>query len=117
MNERWNLDPIYTGFQSPAFQADLARLEECVQTLKNFPLTGDSHDTLVKGLRLQEELNDLVEKLLLYAELRQAADTLDAEAGSQMGRILGIYSETAAPIAVSATAAVVPAASCPTWRS
>ena len=99
MNERWNLDPIYTGFQSPAFQADLSRLEECVQTLKNFPLTGDSHDTLVKGLRLQEELNDLVEKLLLYAELRQAADTLDAEAGSQMGCILGIYSETAAPIA------------------
>ncbi len=27
MNEVWNLDPIYRGFQDPAFGADMNKLE------------------------------------------------------------------------------------------
>ena len=28
MNERWNLDPIYTGFDDPTFETDLAAAKE-----------------------------------------------------------------------------------------
>ena len=32
MNEVWNLDPIYKGFDDPSFARDLARLEEALGT-------------------------------------------------------------------------------------
>lgn len=101
MNERWNLNPIYTGFDDPAFEGDLAELANTVRELETLSqsLTGDSGQVLKKGLALQERLTELAEKLFCYAELRQAADTMDAQAGSQMGRIQAVYSESAAPVA------------------
>ena len=101
MNECWNLDPIYTGFDDPAFGTDLQALEGTVQDLAALTerLSGDPVRLLKEGLALQERLAQLAEKLLCYAELRQAANTVDGEASSQMGRILGVYSECAGPVA------------------
>ena len=31
MNEVWNLDPIYKGFDDPSFEADLAALKQKVE--------------------------------------------------------------------------------------
>ena len=102
MNEVWNLEPIYKGFSDPAFARDYESLKALVQELKTFsdglegmePLAG-----LTRGIALAEELTRLVEKLIEYASLRQSADTRDQEAGSQMGRIMALYSDTAAPLA------------------
>ena len=102
MNEVWNLEPIYKGFSDPAFARDYESLKALVQELKTFsdglegmePLAG-----LTRGIALEEELTRLVEKLAEYASLRQSADTRDQEAGSQMGRIMALYSDTAAPLA------------------
>ena len=102
MNERWNLDPIYTGFDDENYISDMAAAAETVKELTDFaagladtePLAG-----LRKGIALQERLSDLIEKLAGYASLRQAANTRDGEAGSQMGQIMTIYSGTAAPLA------------------
>ena len=102
MNEVWNLEPIYKGFSDPAFARDYESLKALVQELKTFsdglegmePLTG-----LTRGIALEEELTRLVEKLIEYASLRQSADTRDQEAGSQMGRIMALCSDTAAPLA------------------
>ena len=102
MNERWNLDPIYTGFDDENYISDMAAAAETVKELTAFtadlaaaePLAG-----LHKGIALQERLSDLIEKLAGYASLRQAANTRDGEAGSQLGQIMAIYSETAAPLA------------------
>ena len=102
MNERWNLDPIYTGFDDENYLSDMAAAAETVKELTAFtadlaaaePLAG-----LRKGIALQERLSDLIEKLAGYASLRQAANTRDGEAGSQMGQIMTIYSGTAAPLA------------------
>ena len=33
MNETWNLDPIYRGFDDPAFEADMAALKEKAQEI------------------------------------------------------------------------------------
>ena len=102
MNQVWNLDPIYQGFDDPAFHQDCAALESTLALLKSFVQTMDTMEdaeALRRGLALQEDLTKYVMKLAGFAELKQAANTLDAQAGSQLGRILGIYSESAAPIA------------------
>ena len=101
MNECWNLNPIYTGFDDPRFEEDLQALRRTVRDLEELTqhLTGDSVALLKRGLTLQEQLQELAEKLLCYAELRQAACTTDAEAGSKIGKIMGVYSDSAAPVA------------------
>lgn len=101
MNECWNLNPIYTGFDDPRFEEDLQALRRTVRDLEELTqhLTGDSAALLKRGLTLQEHLQELAEKLLCYAELRQAACTTDAETGSKIGKIMGVYSDSAAPVA------------------
>ncbi len=102
MNAVWNLDPIYKGFDDPAFEADMNALKEAVTKINAFadtlaqvdPLTG-----LKQGIALQEQFADLVGKLAGYASLRQSADTKNPEAGSQMGRVMALYSGVAAPFA------------------
>lgn len=102
MNKTWNLDPIYRGFEDPAFEADmqeakrvLSAFELHTQTLENAaPAQG-----LRRGIELEEQINDLVSKLAGYASLRQSVDTRDQAAASQMGRIMAVYSGFAAPAA------------------
>ena len=102
MNEFWNLDPIYKGFDDPAFEADLSALKKKVDEIIVFrgeladlsPMEG-----LTRGITLQEQFADLVGKLAGYASLRQAANTRDSEAGSRMGQVMQLYSGVAAPLA------------------
>ena len=107
MNKTWNLDPIYKGFSDPAFAADMQALEEAVGVFddytKNLPEEGNRLAALQQGISLQETLSVLVDKLATYTNLRQAANTKDPEAGSQMGRILALYSKIAAPQAAFET--------------
>ncbi len=102
MNEFWNLDPIYKGFDDPAFEADMAALKEKAAQLEAF-VAGLSDLDPAQGLRestkLQEELSDLINKLAGYASLRQSANTKDPNAGSQMGRVMSVYAGVAAPLA------------------
>ena len=102
MNEIWNLDPIYKGFDDPEFEKDMRSLEEkvaqmtaCIQELPQ--LSGP--EGLRRGIALQEQCTALVNKLAGYASLRQSADTKDPSAGSQLGRVMGLYSSLAAPLA------------------
>ena len=102
MNERWNLDPIYTGFDDPAFGADMQALRAEVDKITAFAaeLPGlDPLEGLNRGIELQERFSELVNKLAGYASLRQAADTRDPEAGSRMGQVMQLYSGVAAPFA------------------
>ncbi len=102
MNEVWNLEPIYHGFDDPAFGQDLEKLKALITTVEAFmadlentePLQG-----LKEGIRLQEEMSDLAGKLAQYAILRQNANSKDSEAGSCVGRVMAQYSRMAAPMA------------------
>jgi oligoendopeptidase F len=100
MNDIWNLDPIYKGFDDPAFEADLNTLKEKVTAFTAFCGKLETVDPL-EGLRgttkLHEELYELVDKLAGYTSFRQATDTKDPVAGSNMGRIMAVYSDLAAP--------------------
>ncbi len=102
MNEVWNLDPIYQGFDDPAFEADMAALKDEVAEIAAFAgRLGDMAplDGLRRGIALQERFSDLVGRLALYSSLRQAANTLDSAAGSKLGQIMSLYSGVAAPFA------------------
>ncbi len=100
MNEVWNLNPLYTGFEDPAFEEDLTKLKKLASEFsaftKNLSETQKAQQ-LKTGIRIQEELTQLVEKLAGYAMLRQSADARDPEAGSQVGRVMAVYSTIAAP--------------------
>ena len=112
MNEVWNLDPIYKGFDDPAFEQDLATLKEKVAEFTAFTQTlenAEPVEALRKAISLEEELTALVSKLAGYASLRQSADTRNADAGSNMGRIMAVYSGIAGPdAAVRAWASKLP---------
>ena len=102
MNEFWNLDPIYTGFDDPSFALDMDALKEKVAQINAF--AAELHnlspiDGLKNGIALQEQFAELVGKLAGYASLRQAANTRDPEAGSRMGQVMQLYSGVAAPMA------------------
>ena len=101
MNEVWNLDPIYKGFDDPAYEADLAKMKQLVADFNAFveelpnlePLEG-----LRRGTWLREQMIDLG-TLGSYASLRSATNAKDPEPGSRMGQIMSIRSGTAAAMA------------------
>ena len=100
MKGTWNLDPIYLGFDDPAFSQDMEQLRSAVSRMEQFVqnLEGaEPTETLRTGIALEEEVFELAEKLAGFAQLRQAANTKDAEAGSRMGQIMAIFSAFAAP--------------------
>ena len=102
MNQVWNLDPIYKGFDDPSFEGDMKKLQEAVSQVETFSRNlSPEHpaETLRRGIALQENCVNLINKLAGYASLRQAADTKNPEAGSCMGRVMALYSGLAAPLA------------------
>ena len=102
MNEVWNLDPIFKGFDDPAFEADMQEMKSLVERIGAFAEGLPQMEAvagLTEGIALQERFFELVGKLAGFASLRQAADTRDSEAGSRMGQVMQLYSGVAAPFA------------------
>ena len=100
MNEFWNLQPMYTGFDDPAFEGDLAKLKETVAEAESFASaleTVEPLEGLRRGIALQETFMELAEKLVVYSMLRQAANSRDGAAGSNLGRVMAALSGFAAP--------------------
>ena len=100
MNEVWNLSVIYNGFEDPQYEADLNKLKEASATYAENTAKLAQIDPLA-GLKtciaLEEEITLLANKLAEYAMLRQSGDARDAQAGSQIGRVMAVVSSLAAP--------------------
>ena len=100
MNEFWNLDPIYKGFEDPNFEEDLSSLKKTVADAESFVATLETVEPLEglrRGIALQERFMELAEKLVVYSMLRQAANSRDGAAGSNLGRVMAALSGFAAP--------------------
>ena len=100
MNEVWNLSVIYTGFDDPRYEEDLNRLKAAAAdyTAATGKLAeGDPLEKLKCCIALEEDVTRLANKLAEYAMLRQSADARDAQAGSQIGRVMSVISSLAAP--------------------
>ena len=104
MNERWNLDILYTGLDDPSYEKDVAalsaasdRLSELVSAISS-PLTAETAEQL---LLAGENYTVLISRLAIYLNLRISVDTEDGAAKAQFARIMRIDSQ-----ATAATAAV-----------
>lgn len=98
MNERWNLDVIYKGFEDPCYEADFGKLQKAVADFGAFTKdlsNWEPKEALRSGMEQTEKILTLYMKLGEYASLRQSADTKDTEAGSQLGRVMGLVSQCA----------------------
>ena len=98
MKDTWNLDGMYHGFADPAYAADMEALQAVVQGFTEFAGKLDTVDTLTglrEGIAWEEKLLDLGRKLVIYAQLRQAADTRNAECGSRLGQAMQYFSAAA----------------------
>ena len=100
---KWNLDILYKGFDTEEYKNDYKRLEELIPALG--ALAKECRDReadkfLTDYVKLSEEISSLVNKLVIYANLRYSANTRDTEAASWVGRIMQAMSATAAPTAV-----------------
>ena len=100
MNEVWNLSVIYEGFEDPSYEKDLAKLKEKAAAYGVYTAAlaeKEPLEALKTCIGLEEEITLLTNKLAEYAMLRQSADARDAQAGSQIGRIMAVVSGLAAP--------------------
>ena len=100
MNEVWNLEPIYKGFDDPAFAQDLEQLQQLIRRSSSYVKTlsdMEPEQGLTGGIQLLEQISELSSRLANYAILRQAADSRDPDAASRVGQVMGIISDTAAP--------------------
>ena len=100
MNEFWNLDPIYQGFEDPRFEEDLSALKNKAAEMADFAASLEQQEpqaTLIRGIELMEQTMELGEKLAGYSMLRQSTNSRDGAAGSNLGRIMAVLSGIAAP--------------------
>jgi len=98
MNEKWSLDALYTGFDTPEFAADMEALKALCAECGAFAgkLAESAPLDAIRGyLQLSEKIQTLGSKILIYAMLRQSANTGDGEARTQMGRVMAMLSEMA----------------------
>ena len=100
---KWNLDILYTGFDTEEYANDYKQLESLVPELtamadkcKDMPAA----EFLTEYIKLNEQISELVSKLAIYANLRYSANTRDTDAASWLGRIMQLMSATAAPAAL-----------------
>ena len=99
----WNLDILYTGFDTEEFTHDLAELEKAIPALTELAARAAELEPaalLTEYVRVSEELSEVINKLAIYANLRYSANTRDTEAASMLGRIMAMASATAAPTAI-----------------
>ncbi len=103
MNKEWNIDVLYNGFNDPAFAADTAALVKAIEDFKALSTKAKETEAtafISSYLECSERISNLASKLIIYASLKQSANTRDAEAASALGRLMGILGETAGTFAV-----------------
>ena len=98
MNEVWNLDRMYTGFDDPKYLADFDSFRK--QTAEFIAFTQelegmDPLEGLRKGIRLKEALDVVSDTLGAYPRLRAATNAKDVDAISQSGQLMSVYSNMA----------------------
>ena len=91
MDNHWNLDALYTGFDSPEFTDDCKKLdsknEEYEKLINNLSKNSGIAEILKKYVILKSEISALTEKLLSFANLSFCADTNNTEANSYIESI------------------------------
>ena len=102
MNGVWDLTILYNGFDDEKFTSDVKDFEKSLGDISSLADRSESmeHSSLVcEYVELTERMNTLASKLFIYSNLRNSANTKDTESTSNMGRLMGMFSSIAAPMA------------------
>ncbi|MGB8455187.1 MAG: M3 family oligoendopeptidase [Anaerocolumna sp.] len=103
MNSEWSLDILYKGYQDDTFKKDFEKLNELIQTIKEYVSALNRHTkeiavpTLISYL---EKYSVLITKLSSYLLLRQSTNTTDSETTALLGKIEELGSKLSKEIAM-----------------
>src|SRR5690554_3374604 len=88
---RWDLSPLYDSLEDPQIEKDFERLSKIVEDSRTFFETeAGAVEQIKEGVKLSEELSELVTKLASYLVLRMNADTSISKTIALLNRIRGI---------------------------
>lgn len=90
MHTEWSLTKLYTSYKDSNFISDFNKTDELVKELEGFVANlgqKTENETLLEAVNILEALSETFEKLIVYASLRQSADTGDVESASYLGRL------------------------------
>ena len=101
--KKWNLDALYTSFESTAFQEDLAQLEQFIEELTTYAVTAFQDDKeatrkLIEFIALQEDVRALLIKLFSYCSLVISTDALNESARKYMNTMQMLSAKTTLPM-------------------
>ncbi|MBQ7332929.1 MAG: M3 family oligoendopeptidase [Clostridia bacterium] len=102
MQDRWNLDILYGGFDDAAFKSDIEKLSGAIAEFSSLAKNAEStpsRELLLAYVESNMKISELANKLIIFSNLRYSANTADTVAASNLGRLMGMLSETAAPSA------------------
>ena len=97
MNSEWSLDVLYTGYDSPEFQADLKAADEAVGEVNAFAgKLGELPvlEALRGAIDLQEKTDGIFFRLFEYCGLKSSVNTKDPEAAAYLGQLMAKSSAT-----------------------
>lgn len=100
MNGKWNLDRLYTGFESKEFKEDMLKLENEINKFSDFAneiITSDDHISLrlEKYITYTNQFKDLSYRLFMYTNLIISVDTKNSIALKNMEVLEGMLAKTA----------------------
>lgn len=98
MQDKWSLEELYAGYEDLKFKQDLEALDESIREINGLPASLEENEAAVNVKKIIEALETesrLISKLYSFASLRQAADTMDMENASVLGRLYQKMNETA----------------------
>ncbi len=99
MSGEWSLRELYEGYDDPAYKRDLERADGLCRSFADFAsrLEGEPAGIIKEGILLMEDMEAVFTNLILFANLKQAVNTADAESSSMLGRLMAKVSSTAGP--------------------
>lgn len=89
---KWNLDRLYTSFESEAYKNDFKRIENLIQGFSDWSdreltLDGDKVTLLEDYIKFSIEIKTTFTRLRAFANLSSAIDARDEEALKEMDRL------------------------------
>lgn len=92
---KWDLSPLYTS--DAAWEADLKKIPELTAQFAAYRgRVGESKETFLALLKLDEQIDRLMEDVYHFASLRHEADQGDSTAQEQYNRVLMEYTKVGA---------------------
>lgn len=92
MDKRWNLDDLYSGFDSPELKKDFEKFLELIDKGLALvdaidPETDSAPEDLLNYMRFGDQLDDLISSIYAFASLTYSVDTSNTDASKLIEQI------------------------------